>query len=181
MSKSRLGIEAHRYPHLLESRLVLTASFVGRKERMCRRISSGKFPKLLLCLLIPLQDLGMQHVHNHKTIIYTWFGQYCLRPQSTLDILLYHFLNELQIVDQQISLTQCISHTLEKYTLCVLLTLSEKYYNCIFLALLKELSHFPHLPCSSLSLRSPHTFHIFSLIRSSQFIGIGEAPIHDEK
>jgi hypothetical protein len=42
-------------------------------------------------------------------------------------------------VDQQISLTQCISHTLEKYTLCVLLTLSEKYYTCIFLAL---------LPCS---------------------------------
>jgi hypothetical protein len=38
-------------------------------------------------------------------------------------------------VDQQISLTQCISHTLEKYTLCVLLTLSEKYYTCIFLAL----------------------------------------------
>jgi hypothetical protein len=22
---------------------------------------------------------------------YTWFGQYCLRPQSTPDILLYHF------------------------------------------------------------------------------------------
>jgi hypothetical protein len=37
-------------------------------------------------------------------------------------------------VDQQISLTQCISHPLEKYTLCVLLTLSEKYYTCIFLA-----------------------------------------------
>jgi hypothetical protein len=47
-------------------------------------------------------------------------------------------------VDQQISLTQCISHTLEKYTLCVLLTLSEKYYTCIFLAL---------LPCSLLFLK----------------------------
>jgi hypothetical protein len=59
----------------------------------------------------------------------------------------YITLNELQIVDQQISLTQCISHSLEKYTLCVLLTLSEKYYTCIFLALLKELSHlcFPFL------------------------------------
>jgi hypothetical protein len=22
---------------------------------------------------------------------YTWFGQYCLRPQSTPDILIYHF------------------------------------------------------------------------------------------
>jgi hypothetical protein len=54
-----------------------------------------------------------------------------------------------------------VEFTREKYTLCVLLTHSEKYYNCIFLALLKELSHFLHLPCSSLSLRSPHTFHIF--------------------
>jgi hypothetical protein len=46
----------------------------------------------------------------------------------------YITLNELQIVDQQISLTQCISHSLEKYTLCVLLTLSEKilhlYFSC---------------------------------------------------
>jgi len=47
-SKSRLGIEAHRYSHLLESRLVLTSSFVERNERMCRRTSSGKLLKHLL-------------------------------------------------------------------------------------------------------------------------------------
>jgi len=47
-SKTRLGIEAHRYFHLLESRLVLAASFVGRRERMSRRTASGKLLRHLL-------------------------------------------------------------------------------------------------------------------------------------
>jgi hypothetical protein len=29
--------------------------------------------------------------HKKQDKNYTWFGQYCLRPQSTPDILLYHF------------------------------------------------------------------------------------------
>jgi hypothetical protein len=94
----------------------------------------------------------------------------------------YITLNELQIVDQQISLTQCISHTLEKYTLCVfahsLRKILQLYFSCSLEGTLSLLSH---LPCSSLSLRSSHFFMFFSLIRSSQFIGIGEAPIHDER
>jgi hypothetical protein len=64
---------------------------------------------------------------------YTWFGQYCLRPQST-QIYYYITLNELQIVDQQISLTQCISHSLEKiHTLCFAHSLRKilhLYFSC---------------------------------------------------
>jgi hypothetical protein len=29
--------------------------------------------------------------HKKQDKNYTWFGQYCIRPQSTPDILLYHF------------------------------------------------------------------------------------------
>jgi hypothetical protein len=47
----------------------------------------------------------------------------------------YITLNELQIVDQQISLTQCISHTLEKiHTLCFC-SLTQKNTTTVFFLL----------------------------------------------
>ncbi|KAM4112925.1 hypothetical protein ACJW30_05G178500 [Castanea mollissima] len=48
--KSRLGMEVQRYSHLLQSTLVLIASFVGSKDKMYRRISSGKLCKHLMFL-----------------------------------------------------------------------------------------------------------------------------------
>jgi hypothetical protein len=93
----------------------------------------------------------------------------------------YITLNELQIVDQQISLTQCISHTLEKlHTLCFahsLRKILQLYFSC---SLEGTLSLSSLALFFSFSEKSSHISY-FSLIRSSQFIGIGEAPIHDEK
>jgi hypothetical protein len=47
----------------------------------------------------------------------------------------YITLNELQIVDQQISLTQCISHSLEKNTHSVFCSLSQKNTTPVFFLL----------------------------------------------
>jgi hypothetical protein len=84
-------------------------------------------------------------------------------------------------VDQQISLTQCISHTLEKYTLCVfahsLRKILQLYFSC---SLEGTLSLSSLALFFSFSEKSSHISY-FSLIRSSQFIGIGEAPINDER
>ena len=76
LEKSKLGIEAQRYSHLLESTLVIMTIVVGRKERMCRKTSSGKFHKHLLFSSMYYSSFGFGFFWSFFISQYKWVYDY---------------------------------------------------------------------------------------------------------
>jgi hypothetical protein len=56
--KHTLGIQVQRNSHLLESTLVLTASSMARKEKMCQRTTLGRLLKHLLFGSMPCSSFS---------------------------------------------------------------------------------------------------------------------------
>jgi hypothetical protein len=84
---------------------------------------------------------------------YTWFGQYCLRPQSTPDILLYHFEWTTNCGSADLTHTVYLSHS-RKNTQSVFCSLSQKNTTPVFFLLSWRNSLTCVSPFSTLTWRS---------------------------